>query len=74
MVEVGDGVSEAAQIHNLGNVAGHAKLHCTIQYQPWLDGVAHRPQVLRDSRRGGVGPRRTGKLHSYSPLIGQRIP
>src|SRR2546423_9208424 len=74
MVEIGNGQSEAAQIRNLGNVAGDAKLHRTVQHQPWFNGVAYRPEVLRDSRRGGVGARRTGELHRNSPLVGQRIP
>jgi len=30
MVEIGDGICEAAQVNHCGNIAGHAKLHSAI--------------------------------------------
>jgi len=39
VVTFGDGVGEAAQVNDLGNVAGHAKLHCAVQHQSWPQGV-----------------------------------
>src|SRR5262249_7427335 len=35
VVEVGDGVGEAAQVNDVGNVAGHTKLYRAIQHQAW---------------------------------------
>ena len=74
MVEVDDGVSEAAHIHNPQNVAVYAKLHCAVYHEPWLERIAYGPKILRYGRCDDVGVRRTGELHCNSPLISQRIP
>jgi hypothetical protein len=73
VVEVSNGVREAAQVNDPGDVAGQAKLHCAVQHEPWPDGVTDRPEVLPDRRGDGICAGRARELHRKLPLVVQRI-